>query len=91
MLNMQTSIRWKQIGLNIYRKDAQSQKSILACKHFDEPNHNFQQHAQFTLIKQINPTKKETKRQKKTSEKSRNFLNFKTKIFTPGRVKLKIK
>ena len=83
MLNMQTSIRWKQIGLNIYRKDAQSQKSILACKHFNEPNHNFQQHAQFTLIKQINPTKKETKRQKKLLKNREIFSILKLKPLHP--------
>ena len=80
---MQTSIRWKQIGLNIYRKDAQSQKSILACKHFNEPNHNFQQHAQFTLIKQINPTKKETKRQKKLLKNREIFSILKLKPLHP--------
>ena len=28
------------------RNDAKSQASILACKHFDEKNHKFQQHAE---------------------------------------------
>ena len=34
-------------------KDAKSEASILACKHFNEQNHNFQQHAEFTFIKQL--------------------------------------
>ena len=80
---MQTSIRWKQIGLNNHRKDAQSQKSILSCKHFNEPNHNFQQHAQFTLVKQINPTKKETKRQKKLLKNREVFSILKLKPLHP--------
>ena len=38
---------------NNHRKDAKSQASILVCKHFNKQNHNFQQHAKFTLIEQI--------------------------------------
>ena len=37
-------------NLNNHRKEVKSQASLLACKHFNEQNHNFQQHAQFTLI-----------------------------------------
>ena len=54
------------IHLNNDRKDAKSQASILACKHFNEQNHNFQQHAEFTLIEQI---KKQT-----TAEETRIIL-----------------
>ena len=45
---------------NNHRKDAKSQASILACEHFNEQNHNFQQHAEFTLSKLKNkqPLKK---------------------------------
>ena len=38
------------IRLNNHRKDAKSQALILVCKHFNEQNHKFQQHAEFTLI-----------------------------------------
>ena len=44
------------IRLNNHRKDAKDTKSknnILACKHFQEPNHEFQKHAKFTLIEKI--------------------------------------
>ena len=54
------------VRLNNHRKDAKSQVSILACKHFNEQNHNFQQHAQFTLLEQI---KKQT-----TAEETRALL-----------------
>ena len=54
------------IRLKNHRKDAKSQASILACKHFNEQNHNFQQHAEFTLIEQI---KKQT-----TADETRTFL-----------------
>ena len=39
------------IRLNSHRKGGKSEKSILACKHFNEPNHNFQQHALTERIK----------------------------------------
>ena len=55
-----------KIHLNNHRKDAKSQASILACKHFNEQNHNFQQHAEITLIEQI---KKQT-----TAEETRIIL-----------------
>ena len=51
------------------RKDAKSQASILACINFNEQNHNFQQHAEFTLIEQI---KKQT-----TTEETRTFREAK--------------
>ena len=49
MSNTQTTTREKSettsnIRLN-HRKDVKSEKSILACKHFNEPSHNFQQYA----------------------------------------------
>ena len=43
--------------INYYRKDAKPQASILAYKHFNKQNHNFQQHAEFTLTEQ--PLKKQ--------------------------------
>ena len=54
------------IRLNNYRKDHKSKASILAYKHFNEQNHNFQQHAEFTLIEII---KKQT-----SAEETRTLL-----------------
>ena len=45
-------VLWKAL-INNHRKNAKSEASILACKHFKKKNHNLQQHAEFTLIKQI--------------------------------------
>ena len=42
-----------KIRLHNDRKDAKSEASVLACKHFSEQNHNFQQNAEFTFIEQI--------------------------------------
>ena len=56
------------IHLSNHRKDAKSEKSILAYKHSNEPNHNFQQHAEFTLMEQI--------REKRTTEKRRKLLKI---------------
>ena len=52
-----------------------SEASILACKHFNKQNHNFQQHAEFALIEQIKTqtTPEETRTFLKTR---RRFLGF---------------
>ena len=52
-----------------------SEASILACKHFNKQNHNFQQHAEFALIEQIKTqaTPEETRIFLKTR---RRFLGF---------------
>ena len=41
------------IRLNNHRKDSKNKNPILACKHFQNSNHNFQKDAKFTLIEQI--------------------------------------
>ena len=65
------------IHLNNHAKDAKSEKSIVACKHFNEPNHNSQQHAEFTLIQQIRKQAKteETRKLLEKSEKTSGFRN----------------
>ena len=67
------------------RKDAKSQASILACINFNEQNHNFQQHAEFTLIEQVkkHTTTEETKTLLKRRE---NFWVLKLKaLYQDGR------
>ena len=54
------------IRLNNHRKDAKLHAQILVCKHFNEQNHNFRQHAEFTLLEQI---KRQT-----TTEETRTLL-----------------
>ena len=46
------------IRLNNHRKDANGKnpKAIPASIHFTQPGHNFNKHAKFTLIEQINNT-----------------------------------
>ena len=64
--------------LNNHRKDAKSEALILACKHFNKQNHNFQQHAEFTFIEQIK--KQTTTEETKTLLKRRkNFWVLKLK------------
>ena len=68
------------IHLNNHRKDAKLGASILTCKHFSEQNHNFQQHAEFTLIEQIK--KQGTAEETRTLPKRReNFWVFKLKTY----------
>ena len=44
--------------LNNRRKDAKKNKSIPFDEHFQLPNHNFNEHARFILIEQINDKSK---------------------------------
>ena len=70
------------ICLNNHRKNATWQASILACKHFSEQNHNFQQYAEFTLIEQIR--KQTTTEETRTLSKRReNFCVLKLKSLCP--------
>ena len=46
-----------------HRKVVKSGKSVLDGKHFNEPNHNFQQHVEFTLIMKKLGNKQQVKRQ----------------------------
>ena len=68
------------IRLKNHRKNANSEKSILACKNFNKPNHNFHHHAEFTLIEQI---RKETEETIKPLKKEKKTLDFKTTNFLP--------
>ena len=54
------------IRLSNLEKDAKLQASILSWKHFNNQNHNFQQHAEFTLIEQI--------KKQRTAEETRILL-----------------
>ena len=58
------------IRLNNHWKDAKSQASILE-RNFNEQIHNFQQHAEFTLIEQIKKKKKTTAAEIRTLLKRR--------------------
>ena len=58
------------IRLNNQIKYANPEKSILACKYFNEPYYNFQQHAKFKTNIDINKT-------------NINKTNFKTNRFIP--------
>ena len=39
--------------LNNYRQDIKKPNSILACKHFQEKEHNFNKHAKFIIIDKL--------------------------------------
>ena len=48
------------IQLNNHQNDVKNShpKTILACKHFQEKNHNFNKHAKFIIIDKRSNTKK---------------------------------
>ena len=61
------------IRLSNLGKDAKLQASILSWKHFNNQNHNFQQHAEFTLIEQI--------KKQRTAEETRILLKRRAKFW----------
>ena len=44
------------LRLNNHRKDVNKWNSLQADQHFRLPGHNFNKHAKFTLIEQLNDT-----------------------------------
>ena len=49
------------IRLNNHRKDIKNPNAIPICKHFNEPGHDFTNHAKFTVIEQLRNTKNVSK------------------------------
>ena len=44
--------------LHNHRKDVKTVDAIMACKHFQQENHNFNKYAKFTIIDQLTNTSK---------------------------------
>ena len=61
------------IRLNNHRKDSKNKNPILACKHFQNSNHNFQRDAKFTLIEQITKSFTTTEQLRLLLKKRENF------------------
>ena len=73
------------IRLNNHRKDVSSVTGIPACKHFNETGHNFNSHAKFTIIEQLEKTKNLDKETLTKRLKLReNFWIKKLKTLTPN-------
>ena len=69
------------IRLNNHRKDSKH----LACKHFQNSNHNFQRDAKFTLIEQITKSFTTTEHLRLLLKKQENFWILKLKtLYTVG-------
>ena len=45
------------LRLNNHRKDTKKPNFILACKHFQEQEHNFNKHAKFIIVDKLAPKK----------------------------------
>ena len=71
------------IRLNNHRKDSSNKNPILACKHFQNSNHNFQMDAEFTLIEQITKSFTTTKQLQPLLKKWENFWIIKLKTLYP--------
>ena len=73
--------------LNNHRKDASNPKSILADLHFRKPEHSFNLHVKFTLIKQLSNIHTTDKGTLKFQLKRReDFWIQKTETLTPNEV-----
>ena len=71
------------IWLSNHRKDSKNKNSILACKYFQNLNHNFQRDAKLTLIEQITKTLTTTKQLPLLLMKRENFWILKLKTIYP--------
>ena len=71
------------IRLNNHRKDSKNKNPILACKHFQNSNHNFQSDSKFALIEQIMKTFTTTKQLRVLLKKPENFWILKLKTLYP--------
>ena len=71
------------IRLNNHRKDSKNENPILACKHFQNSNHNFQRDAKFTLIEKITKSFTTTEELRLLLKKRENFWILKLKTFYP--------
>ena len=72
------------IRLNNHRKDVKDPKAIPADKHFNQTGHNFNKHAKFILIEQLqNIDKTSSETLKDRLKKREKFWINKLKTLTP--------
>ena len=71
------------IRSNKHRKDIKNKNPILACKHLQNSNHNFQRDAKFTLMQQITKSFTTTEQLRLLLKKRENFWILKLKTFYP--------
>ena len=70
------------LRLNNHRKDVNKRNSLQADQHFQLPGHNFNKHAKFTLIEQLNDTNID-KELLKYRKKREDFWIIKLKTLKP--------
>ena len=71
------------IRLNNHRKDSKNTNPILACKYFQNLNHNSQRDGKFTLIEQITKTFTTLEELRLLLKKRENFWILKMKTLYP--------
>ena len=75
------------LRLNNHRKDTKDKKSkniILACKHFQDPSHDFQRDARFTLIEKITKKCASKEQLRQLLKKRENFWILKLDTLHPA-------
>ena len=71
--NVRKSEAFFNIRLNNHRKDSKNKNPILACKHFQNLNHNSQRDEEFILIEQIMKTFSTIEELRLPLKKRKNF------------------
>ena len=71
------------LRLNSHRKDVTKRNSLQADQHFQQPVHNFNKHAKFTLTEQLNDTNIDKELSKDRVKKREDFSIIKLKSLRP--------
>ena len=71
------------IRLNDHRKDVKKVDPIMACKHFQQENHNFNKHVKFTIIDLLTNTSKSKETLTQRLIKRENFWILKLDTLYP--------
>ena len=79
--NLRLNNHRKDLRLNNHRKDINRQNAPLLDQHFKLPGHNFNQHAKFILIEQLDNINIDKDLAALRLKKTRRLLDFKSKNF----------
>ena len=71
------------LRLNNHQKDVNKRNSLQADQHFRLPGHNFNKHAKFRLIEQLNDTNIDKELLKHQLKKREDFWSIKLKNLQP--------
>ena len=71
------------IRINKHRNDVTREDAILVCRHFNECDHTFKDHARFKIIEQLNDQRKSLSTMRRTLEDREDFWIKRLKTLSP--------